>query len=367
MLQILEQDVISRDPSRSAFMPVITPLSSGQWLACQHVGTALASPDNDIEVLDSSDQGHSWNSHGTFRTETDVGFAYRGPEIAELPDGRLLMTACRFHNEGKNLFDFETEALERPDLLLYWSEDKGQTWSDAQLLTIDALPPEKYTANGAGRFLQLAENRWLYFIETWKPTGYDGPPDQKAAFVVSEDQGRTWGDLTVVADDTSGRLLYWDMMECVLPDGRIYAMFWTHLHGTKNDLNNHWSVSEDGGWTWSEPRPTNLRGQVCSPIALPDGRVAAIYNHRHDPHGIHVAVSEDLETFDLDNQVVVFDAGAEAQLGDTKTDAFFEEHLLIGFGKPCGHFEPDTGTLLTYFWCTSGGITHTRWVRLGTL
>ena len=48
MLQILEQGVISRDSNRAAFMPVITPLSSGEWLACQHVGTALASPDNDI-------------------------------------------------------------------------------------------------------------------------------------------------------------------------------------------------------------------------------------------------------------------------------------------------------------------------------
>ena len=33
MLPILEQDVISRDPNRAAFMPVITPLSGGDWLA----------------------------------------------------------------------------------------------------------------------------------------------------------------------------------------------------------------------------------------------------------------------------------------------------------------------------------------------
>ena len=87
MLQILEQGVISRDSNRAAFMPVITPLSSGEWLACQHVGTALASPDNDIEVLDSSDQGHTWNSRGTFRTEGDDGFAYRGPRSPNCPTG----------------------------------------------------------------------------------------------------------------------------------------------------------------------------------------------------------------------------------------------------------------------------------------
>ena len=37
--------------------------------------------------------------------------------------------------------------------------------------------------------------------------------------------------------------------------------------------------------------------------------------------------------------------------------------MLIAFGKPGGR-RLDDGTLLTWFWCTSGGVTHTRWVRL---
>ncbi len=115
--------------------------------------------------------------------------------------------------------------------------------------------------------------------------------------------------------------------------------------------------------TWSEPKPTNLRGQVCSPIALPDGRVAAIYNYRHEPQGVHVAVTEDFSNFDTDHKAVVFDAGAEAALGVPESDQFLAEHMLIGFGKPAGHLQTD-GTILTYFWCTSQGVTHTRWVRL---
>ena len=181
--------------------------------------------------------------------------------------------------------------------------------------------------------------------------------------VFSTDQGRTWGEFTVVADDPSGRLLWWDQMNTVLPDGRIYTMIWTHLYGTSDDLPNHWTVSEDQGRTWSEPRPTNLRGQVCSPIALADGRLAAIYNYRHEPQGIHIALSEDLEHFDVENEVVVWDAGAEATLGDPETENFLAEHMKIGFGRPAGVRLPD-GDLLTYFWCTSGGITDTRWVKL---
>ena len=140
-------------------------------------------------------------------------------------------------------------------------------------------------------------------------------------------------------------------------------MFWTHLYGTQDDLNNHYAVSENQGRTWSEPRPTNLRGQVCTPIPLADGRVAAIYNYRHDPQGIHVALTEDLETFDVENEAVVFDAGKEATLGNPETETFLATHMKIAFGKPGGTLLPD-GTLMTYYWCTAGGVTHTRWVRL---
>ena len=364
MLSIIEQGIISRIPGRGAYMPIISELSDGTRIACQHVGSELGSPDNHIEVLRSTDGGKSWVNEGSIHGDgqPNDGWAYRVPDIQETPDGRLLMTATRFESNGDQLFNPDSQALQRPELLVFRSDDKGRSWSDPQIIPLD-LPPEKYTANGAGRFLQMAEDRWLYFLETWKPDGYEGPPDQKAALIVSTDQGRTWGEFTVVADDTKGELLYWDQMPCVLPDGRIYDMFWTHKYGTKEDLTNHWSISEDQGRTWSEPKPTNLRGQVCSPIALPDGRVAAIYNYRHEPQGVHVAVTEDFSNFDTDHKAVVFDAGAEAALGVPESDQFLAEHMLIGFGKPAGHLQAD-GTILTYFWCTSQGVTHTRWVRL---
>jgi len=37
--------------------------------------------------------------------------------------------------------------------------------------------------------------------------------------------------------------------------------------------------------------------------------------------------------------------------------------MLIGFGKPGGLALPD-GQLLCWWWCTTGGVTHTRWARL---
>lgn len=363
MLKISDQGIISRIKGRGAYMPVITPLGDGTFVATQHVGAGLGSPDNHIELLRSND-GKSWTNHGSIHPgggPANDGWAYRAPGISVVPDGRLVMKSSRFEPRDA-LFDVESESSAHCELVLLWSEDQGVTWGDPQVVDVN-LSRDQYNWNGAGTLLQLSHNRWMYPLETWKPEGASGPPDQKAAAVFSEDQGRTWGEFTIVADDPSGALLWWDQMCSILPDGRIYTLLWTHKYGTSNDLNNHWTISHDQGRTWSTPRPTNLMGQVCTPIPLPDGRVAAIYNYRHEPQGVRVALTEDLTHFDTENEIVVFDAGAEAALGNPDHPNFFAEHMLIGFGKPGGVLLSN-GDLMTYYWCTSQGVTQTRWTRL---
>jgi len=92
-MEILEQGVISHQPGRGAYMPVITPLSDGSYIASQHVGSGLGSPDNHIEVL-RSENGRDWiDIHSGAPSD---GYCYRGPKISEVPDGRLVMTAGRF-------------------------------------------------------------------------------------------------------------------------------------------------------------------------------------------------------------------------------------------------------------------------------
>ena len=151
MLKIIDNGIISRQSERGAYMPVITPLADGSFIACQHVGEGLGTPDNHIEILRSGDGGTTWVNEGSIHPDgvpTD-GWCYRGPKISEVPDGRLVMNATRFENEGDTLFDTESEALQRPEMLLFWSEDQGKTWSAPQVVPVD-LPPEKYTWNGAG-------------------------------------------------------------------------------------------------------------------------------------------------------------------------------------------------------------------------
>jgi hypothetical protein len=344
-------------------MPIILPLSGGQFIAVQHVGSALASDDNHIEVLHSKDKGHIWTTTSTIPAAgPEPGWCYRAPQIVETADGQLVMAATRFVADGRPLYHPETESLQRPEMLLFRSSDQGHTWSGPQIVTVD-FPPERYTAACSSPLLVLSPDRWMYSFETWKPYGFDGPPDQKAGALFSSDQGQSWAEQTIIADDTTGRLHYWDQMHTVLPDGRLYNMFWTHLAGTNEDINNHWSISSDRGRTWTTPRRTNLRGQMCVPIALADGRVGAIYNYRHEPQGIHLALTSDLKHFDTERELVVYDAHGQATTGPPEGDAFVAKKVKIAFGRPGGRRLAE-GTLLVWYWCTVDGVTQTRWARV---
>ena len=362
-MKIIDEGFLSHRSGISAFCPCIEVLADGSYIASQDVGTTLGSCDHSIELLHSSD-GRQWENQGILSGgEADDEWFYRCPDIKELPDERLVMRATRFRVVDGEIFNPDNETLVRAETLLYWSEDRGRSWSDPKIIPVP-LPPEKYTWNSAGsRLMCLSPSRWMYAIETFKPEGSTAELDQKAIVVFSSNQGRSWDEMRIVADDESDRLFWWDQMSTLLPDGRIYTMLWTHVRGSVEDLSVHWVVSEDEGQTWSKPQPTNIHGQVCSPIALPDGRIAAVYNHRKDLPGVRIATTSNLSTFDLDNEIVLFDAGQEATHKRSRNDNFLDEHLGIAFGKPSGILLND-GSILTYFWCTSQNVTHTRWVKL---
>lgn len=363
-LEIIDSGTIDHRPGRGAFFPVVTPLRDGALLCTQHVADSLGADTAQMELLRSDDGGNTWTNTGLIQggalTQKD-GMAYRSPQICEDDRGTWILCFNRFRFVSEVMFD--ADGCEQPsDVLTTRSSDQGATWTEPEVIPVD-LPRDRYAWHGAGLMLCFPSGRWLYSIETGKPVGATEEAPIVSAAVVSQDQGKTWGQTVVVASDPSGHFSYWDQMASVLPDGRAYTMLWSHDLVAREDLPNHIAISEDEGLTWSEPRATNLRGQVCVPIALPDGRVAAVYNYRHDPQGVRVALSEDLVNFDTDNEVVVFDAGDDAMIAEPRSDSALDMNLTIGFGRPFGTILPN-GDLYTTFWCTREGVTHTRWVRL---
>ena len=101
------------------------------------------------------------------------------------------------------------------------------------------------------------------------------------------------------------------------------------------------------------------------PVHLGSERFLAVYNLRYaDRPGIMAVLSEDEgQTWDVDNQVMVWDPRGESHEGTPAGDRELDQHVLIQFGAPTAQLLSD-GDVLVTFWCTRSGVTDIRWCRL---
>ena len=148
-------------------------------------------------------------------------------------------------------------------------------------------------------------------------------------------------------------------------DGRVAALQWTQAVGTGEDFDLHFVISDETGKRWSEPRSTGLMGQTSWLADLGDGLLAATYTHRTGMQpGIRVVLSGNGgTTWDLENQVMVWDAVGQEHLGVEHKPSYPASHDNIAFGKPNTARLP-SGEIISSWWCTQACVTHARFARL---
>ena len=93
-----------------------------------------------------------------------------------------------------------------------------------------------------------------------------------------------------------------------------------------------------------------------------------VYTRRDGPQpGFFAALSDDEgRTWDVDNQVCVWDATGRDKLGVEAPDTYPRSHDTIAFGAPRAIRLADGDVLATY-WCTEMSLTHVRCARLRVL
>lgn len=221
------------------------------------------------------------------------------------------------------------------------SGDRGRTWEEFPSSRItpplgysyvhaDCYPPAKFD-DGSLLIPATADNR-----NTGLAVHRSQLEQLDQSVVVlygSEDNGLTWHYVSEVMRDPTGhgRPVYANLM--LLPSGRLqcYAL---NNGGIRTAL--HLNHSDDGGYTWSEPRSivdwgqspwTNLsrdpiwsgavsgpRYRSCWPLLLRDGRIAVLFDRRQLPGGIGMIMSED-EGSTWSTEVVIRGDASDWDLG----------------------------------------------------
>jgi sialidase-1 len=178
------------------------------------------------------------------------------------------------NNGGCNVMEVNFMRLKNGDIALFYlqknteatdcrvmmrtSSDEGKTWINEKQMSEEG----KYTGLTNGRSIRLKSGRIL--LEAW----YGG----SVYCLFSDDECQTWrnSQFITVKDDC------WENACIELKDGKVMMLMRTGLGS------QYKSISEDGGETWSQPVPTDLKG-TAAPVSISrvpgKGDILAIWNN----------------------------------------------------------------------------------------
>ena len=211
------------------------------------------------------------------------------------------------------------------------SRDGGRSWGDYRFL--DGEPHDR-PLSITGPVLVLGDGRLACQFEANKPYEDTRPWRQAAVWRISRDGGRRWSEYTEVANDPTGRLMYWDARYALGPNGYIVAAFWTYDREQQRDRRIHLSESCDGGRSWSAPRNCGLVGQVCHPVLLGGDRLLLVYVDRFHTRGIRAALSNDLGRSFVEDVLVYQHPIGQAEPGKESAPAgYLQDMELWTFGR----------------------------------
>lgn len=372
-LQMVDSGIlyINPDPAHDhvfATHPQPLQLSEREFICTYQRGAAMYSADTNIALLRSFDGGVTWDHEGFVydKSEDDWPYSYHGDFLSRMRDGAIVLLCFRVDRSqpDKPMFSASGGLIENKPVL-FFSHDGGHTWTGPLPLRL----PAGMVATPANPIVELKDGRWLATFDQWHAFDDPGPYKPRMLAFFSADRGRTWGDTIVIADGEREGKGFWHGKTIRLSDGRLYTLFWsadmTHKEKGPINLSLHYSFADKTGRHWSKPEPTSVPSQTHCPAELPGGRLCAIYTWREaERPGFMAVLSEDGgRTWDLDNQVRLWDATGWTHIGIHIPDKYPKSHDTIAFGAPT-LMTTLNGELYASWWCTYASLTHIRWARL---
>jgi hypothetical protein len=221
-----------------------------------------------------------------------------------LPDGTIILstfTSLAFENPQVERYKpYREHAASltkevREQWLGNWvlpSHDHGKTWG----------PPSRTPVSTPHGPTALADGRLLLV----RPGVYE-----------SRDQGTTWKQIATITQNPAtwkSRYAFLSEQHAVeVSPGHIVAL---SRYAAGPDVELRQTESTDGGFTWTEPRPTGMQGYPAHVLRLANGWLLATYSRRIAPKGERACISKDGGKTWLTGGEVVLSNAVEQDAGD---------------------------------------------------
>ncbi len=282
-----------RVASGKGYFPVLARAADGAIVAAYRDGAGHMGRPGFLVSSRSEDAGRSW-SEPVIVVKT-AEYDDRNPAIGVAKDGSITVA---YHANG--MYDADGSYMtDRRDPKavhtgLVRSADHGRTWS-APMRWTDATEWDAMSPYGSILTLDDGTMAMPIYSET-------------SCLLRSTDGGRSWGDLSLVAEDVN------ESAFCVLRSGKWLCLARLEDGGDSGCMVMR--TSDDGSRTWSGPTPF-LTGRRLPADLLPlsNGSVLAVYGYRDAPCGARATLIAGDGTTVGDTELVLHDASRTGDCG----------------------------------------------------
>ena len=261
--------------------PVLALTRDGDAVAVLRGGAGHIGREGRMESVRSLDGGLTWTQPNLLADSEDDD---RNPAFGLSSQGTLILLYHRQHNydaDGNYLGGVRISDRKPVALMATRSFDGGLTWEEPYPLSIESLP----TGSPYGKIVSLEDGTLLapiYNSQHWADE--QSGQDYDSSFLVrSRDDGMTWGEPSLIGhrkNETALIALPGDDLLAVLRDDGAQG-----LHST---------LSQDGGFTWSDPVQITLaRQHPADLVRLTNGDILLTYGNRNPPHRVEGRISRD--------------------------------------------------------------------------
>ena len=294
------------------------------------VQTQLGSNDFKPMICRSGDGGRTWRDHGLIWPDLTDTWSIFG-SVSRSPDGALCFFGSRtpIENAGESFWSEATCGLKQNELVWARSGDGTRTWSEPEVIPMpiagSAEDAGAMCVTRAGRWICCYSP-----YNTFDP-GIAVDRSQ-VVVVMSDDKGKTWSHTSMLRfdDAKSGGAEAWVVQ--LSDGRLLGTSWHTNHAPGGEDFPNAYALSHDEGATWTPTRSTGIMGQSTALAPLADGRALFIYNRRkQEPAGVWLAeVEPDEQDFGVLTNRLVWAAPQATQTGskgehDHWTDFAFGE------------------------------------------
>jgi len=338
------------DERESAF-PQAVQLSNGEILCSFSVGGG-PNVTGGTDWARSTDGGETWSVEGTILPLDQSAELASFLKLSLSPDGKTIYAyGSQIDNHPEVPFGGR-----HANAVLCRSTDGGHTWSPP-----DEIPlPVDGSLEVSHGILPLRSGRLLAPAATLPAEHRLG---EQVLVAISDDDGRSWPDHSVVFQDPRGKLGYFEQKLAEFAPDRVIATAWTVTMGDYADQPDSFAISNDGGRTWGPARSTDIQGQTMTPVPLGDDRLLVLYNRRYGEQAIMMC----LVTFTQDDWTIwhestMYDAKAHRKRA-ADLESGIDELDSFAFGFPTAIALQDGSHLATH-WCVENGVCGIRWTKL---